>query len=530
MMKGKLKKLAALVMAAAMTFSMSGTVFADETQQTDTAKLSVSKSVESENGTTIANTYTAYEVMCATKKATGTEGAYVYTYEVTEDFKNFFGNSAYGGYQLTAEGEITDVSGSIITSDGTTINSNTTEAAKLATALEKYALANATGTNVPATLGIGYYVVVETESNLPIASKPILVDLRSETTVQPKDDEIDLTKKIVENDILVDANNASINDTIHYQVDTAIPEYEANVDTSKLTYEFKDTFINISFNADLKVFINGEEIKTGYSLEGKKGDSSFTLSFSSETIAKYQGAAVKLTYSGTLTADAKIDSTDGNPNHVKLTYTNNPNQSDSKGILEDEVTTYTYGFQIRKVDKNDDTKDMSGATFAVKDAKGTVIGSFTYGDDGTITNTKGVVTLDGNYATIKGVDEGTYTITETKAPEGYALLGSDVVITITDDGTAAGTEPTGIATIAVKTTNATLEGKNADGKDVAGASEISEGNNGTIDVIVRIENVRGISLPETGSTTMLICLAGGAAAVLLGALYFALTRKTRRMD
>ncbi|MDO4615433.1 MAG: prealbumin-like fold domain-containing protein [Lachnospiraceae bacterium] len=74
---------------------------------------------------------------------------------------------------------------------------------------------------------------------------------------------------------------------------------------------------------------------------------------------------------------------------------------------------------------------MAGAKFTIKDKDDVVIGSFEYGANGKITNTKGVITLDGNYATIKGVDEGTYTITEEQAPNGYAVLGSGVEIEIT---------------------------------------------------------------------------------------------------
>lgn len=47
--------------------------------------------------------------------------------------------------------------------------------------------------------------------------------------------------------------------------------------------------------------------------------------------------------------------------HIYRTYAIHPNKTDSKGTLEDEVKTYTYGFNIHKVDKNDDTKDMAGA-------------------------------------------------------------------------------------------------------------------------------------------------------------------------
>ncbi|MDO4620552.1 MAG: isopeptide-forming domain-containing fimbrial protein [Lachnospiraceae bacterium] len=361
-----------------------------------------------------------------------------------------------------------------------------------------------------------------------MASKPILVDLRHDTAVEPKDDNIPLEKKIVEGERLVDANNVSIGDRISYQVISEIPEYEANVDEKKLSYVFTDTFTHITFNNDLQVYI-GESTEalsdSAYTLISDADSKSFTLSLSAEVIKENQGKTVKLTYSGTLTESALVDDPNGNPNRIELDYTNNPNQEDSKGHLEDEVITYTYGFRIRKVDKNDEYKDMAGAAFEVTDKDGKVIGSFEYGNDGSIVNNKGVITLEGNYAVIKGVDAGTYTITETKAPEGYSILGSGVEIEIADgDDTAL---PTGKAVVKVTTSNASLETKDESTKNV---TELQDNGDGTIDVVVKIVNVRGISLPETGSAAMLMCMAGGAAAVLLGGLYFALTRRHRRID
>ncbi|MDO4621074.1 MAG: isopeptide-forming domain-containing fimbrial protein [Lachnospiraceae bacterium] len=510
MFKGKLKKLAALVVTAAMTLSMSSTVFAADWQTEDAAL-----SVAAKDGAT----YEAYQVM--TSKYMENNGEKVYTYEVSDDFKGFFNGSPYS---LSGDNEIMK-DGVAVAGDGRWTNTNATEAAALAQALEQYALGKGiSGTKLDATLPIGYYVVAETETSEKnaIASKPILVDLRGATTVTPKDDDIPLEKKIVEENGLVDANNVSIGDTIKYQVTSEVPTYEANVDKDKLKYVFNDTFTNIDFDKDSMVVKVGETTLTegvDYTLDAETNK--FELSFATDTILNNQGKAVTLEYAGVLNKDANVDSEDGNPNHIELTYTNNPNADKSEGKLEDDVVTYTYGFKIRKVDKNDDTKDMAGAKFTIKDSEGVVIGSFEYGVDGEITNTKGVITLEGNYATIKGVDAGTYTITEEKAPDGYAVLGSGVEIKIKDEGT---TEPTGVATVKVVTNNASIE------KDGQQVSEITENGDGTIDAVVRIENVRGISLPETGSTTMLFCLAGGAAAIVLGALYFAMTRKMRRMD
>ena len=225
-----------------------------------------------------------------------------------------------------------------------------------------------------------------------------------------------------------------------------------------------------------------------------------------------------LTYSAVLNEDAVVDNEVGNPNKIKLEYTNNPDVDNSKGVLEDDVKTYTYGFKIHKVDKNDDTKDMAGAAFEVKDSKENVIGTFEYGEDGKITNPTGaIITKDGNIATIKGVDVGNYTITETKAPKDYSMLSEPVVIKIKDSGEAAGEELNGIGKLEI-----------VSGQGTAATSV--ENNNGVIDLTVKIENVKGISLPETGGMTALYCMIGGVILIVFGGLYFGLSRRSGRKE
>lgn len=511
-MKSTTKKMFAFLLSVIMVLAMTVTAFAADDNSKVTLKI---------NNTTGA-TYTAYKVMNVSEAGQDNDGNTIYSYTVCPDFNEFFATGQDGkginGYTLNKGNEILDANGNKVLSDGTANNTNATEAAKLARALENHAIKmGITGVEIPvngASVDKGYYVVAETAttSNTVVASKPILVNLLSDVSIEPKNSKIDLEKKIVEGDQRLDANTANIGDVINYEVRTAIPTYEANVDVNKLSYVLTDTFTNLTYKKDAVIEANGTALVKDTDYTINEADDNFVLSLKPETIKAHQGENIVLTYSATLNANAVVDKPEGNPNHIKLEYTNNPNVDNSKGTLNDEVKTYTFGLKIHKVDKNDDTKDMAGAAFEVKNADGSVIGTFEYGADGQITNPTGlVITKDGNVATIKGLKDGKYTITETKAPAGYSVLSTPVVVEIKDKGKESGGEANGEGKLSIVSGQGTAE------CDV-------ENHDGTIDLMVKIENVKGISLPETGAKTAMYCLMGGAALIVLGGFYFGLEK------
>lgn len=164
---------------------------------------------------------------------------------------------------------------------------------------------------------------------------------------------------------------------------------------------------------------------------------------------------------------------------------------------------------------------MSGAEFKIYDEAGNELGSFKYGENGTITDVEGLkITTDGskNYAIITGLKEGKYSIKEVQAPQGYSMLANPVVVQITGS----------------KDENGKYNGKStltlATGSDSNDATvEVGEaGDNNTVDLVVKIFNVKGISLPETGAKTAMYCLYGGALLLVLGGIYFGLEKLSSR--
>ena len=110
------------------------------------------------------------------------------------------------------------------------------------------------------------------------------------------------------------------------------------------------------------------------------------------------------------------------------------------------------------------------------------------GHDETGTSTKVVTTDATGLITIKGLKEGTYYLHETAAPTGFNKLTHPIKIEITPD-------PSNLSQFTY-----TVNGK-ANTQD---------------DTTIKVENVKGVMLPETGSIGTIGLTVLGVAVVLLG--------------
>ena len=131
---------------------------------------------------------------------------------------------------------------------------------------------------------------------------------------------------------------------------------------------------------------------------------------------------------GTLTLNVKTKFTDevifatpsnpqGNPATASLLYSSTPtnlthtaqacaNGACAYGTQNNYIYAYTYGYNVAKTDKNDQSKLLGGAQF---DVNGDGKADYTTSTEG---DTLGRFTVN-------GVDSGTQTVNEIKAPEGY---------------------------------------------------------------------------------------------------------------
>jgi hypothetical protein len=260
--------------------------------------------------------------------------------------------------------------------------------------------------------------------------------------------------------------------------------------------------------------VTAKDAKGLKSIEGATKDSCFVV-----------------TYTAKINSSAVIGNA-GNPNTVKLTYSNNPNAEGTGETVPDTVRDFTYALNLVKLDQGTE-KALSGATFTIKvktaDDKASE-GKYVKAD-GTLTSSKDDATLttgtDGKI-NVKGLDNGTYTVTEESAPNGYTKVDPFVfTITPTIDETNQ--------SVTLKSELTTSDPKHV----VAGLTDGTAGDNtlnvtngsGVTDnktVNITVGDVKSVGLPLTGQAGIGVTLAAGGAVLALGV--YRVVRSRREQD
>ena len=230
----------------------------------------------------------------------------------------------------------------------------------------------------------------------------------------------------------------------------------------------------------------------------------------------YSDCTMRITYAATLTADAQMGDKD-NPNEVVLTWKRtNTTYFDT---LEDCCHAYTYGVDVLKQfsdgkgsaqnvkfllhnDTDDcyiiaDLKDgvYYAKGFAAKKADATTF----------VPNVQG-------HVVVKGLEDDTYSLTETATDKGYILLKEAVKIVITTKENGA-CEQCGAKLL---TAAGTVNGK---------AVSMTDGN---AIVPLTVVNNPGFDLPKTGGYGTWMFTIGGVA--LLGAAAFIVVKSRKRNE
>ena len=227
----------------------------------------------------------------------------------------------------------------------------------------------------------------------------------------------------------------------------------------------------------------------------------------------YSDCTMRITYAATLTADAKLGDTD-NPNEVVLTWKRtNTTYFDT---LKDCCHVYTYGIDVLKQFSDNggnlqnvkfrlhnDTDDV----FVIADLKDGVY--YAKGFAAKKTDATTFVPNSSGHIVVKGLEDDTYSLTETATDKGYVLLRNAVKIVIktAENGQC---EKCGAKLLTASTT---VNGKNvtmADGNAIAPLTVI---------------NNPGFDLPKTGGYGTWMFTIGGVA--LLGAAAFIVVKSRK---
>ena len=505
-----MRKIFALVIALVLVLAMSASAFA--------ATITVTNPDPSTDENTALETYTAYKIFSAVK-ASGTtittsgttqtaSGAISYEIKSTDAwFSTLFtaegaaqsgqtwfvateipgkSTTEYKVYQVAASTTMTDEAAAIACADWLLANKPNGATA----------ITLAVGDN---TVDDGYYLVTSSlGSNLGLATADIpmtIVEKNVFPSIDKKQNDTSATSAYADTTV-----DVAVNDTIYYELVVFVP---ATADKDLVVTDTLSSGLTFSYTAGSSFAVKAGESATSFTtaltentdwaVSGTPTANGFVINIkpTTATLGKY----VEIQFSAKV--NEKAIATDTlKKNEAVLTYSNYKQT--------DFVEYETNAAGAIKVDGKDNTKTLEGAKFKLQlngaDLAVVKVTDATNGDyyRPALASETGVeieTAADGKIQ-IRGLDDDsakTYTLVETKAPDGYNLL----------------TTPT---TLTVAANNTTAEGKPLAAVNVTG---------------IKIVNNQGSVLPSTGGIGTTIFYVVGAI-LIIGAGVVLVTR--RRMN
>ena len=334
--------------------------------------------------------------------------------------------------------------------------------------------------------------------------------------------------------------SASIGDTVDYQIISTLPTITSKasalseytyVDTLSKGIKYNKNDVVIEFFRDAgctdKIATwaeNSGKFTVGYddaantmtirmTDTGLSEINEATTVYTDSVKRGYSDCTMRITYAATLTTDAQMGDTD-NPNEVVLTWKRtNTTYFDT---LKDCCHVYTYGIDVLKQfsDNGGNVRNVkfrlhndSDDCYIIADLKDGV-----YYAKGFATKKADATTFIPNssgHIVVKGLEDDTYSLTETATDKGYVLLKDavEIVIKAAENGQC---EKCGAKLL---TASATVNGKDVTMTDVSAIVPLTVVNN------------PGFDLPKTGGYGVWMYTVGGV--LLLGAAAFIVVKSRK---
>jgi len=450
-----IRKAIGLLMALALTVTMSAAVFA-----ATGGSITVENPKEGE-------TYTAYRIFDVVYN----DDQSAYSYTIASDSLWLPVVQSYAG--VTLSDAVTD-------GDGNTFYIVTKNDQFSAAAFAKLlqgaaagkigvALTLVNGKAAASGLELGYYFVSSTSG--------ALCNL---TTTQP--DAVIYDKNDVPFEKTADDVSVEVGQTVEFVIEGKVPD-TTGFDT--YVYEISDIMsTGLTFGKDVKLYVDGVLMTDHYTLTNTPADegaTGFKLTVDVMQLQDLTGKQIKVTYSAIVNADAVSVI---QKNKAELKYSNDPTDSTKFTTIPDEVKLYTAKIVIDKFETGNEEKKLAGAQFVlmndasefyVYDASTETVSWAAEQKDATV-----ITTDDAGRGAFIGLEDGTYTLKEIKAPAGYNLLTDTIDITI----------------------------------------EGSDSDDTTLTVEADVANNTGSQLPSTGGTGTTVFYILGTILMMASALFF----------
>lgn len=488
-----------MLQMAPVQLQFANSVIVANAEETTSGTITITNAKEGE-------TYSAYRILNY-EAVTDTTGVYT----VNDIWKAFIESSEY--FTVDSNGYVT----STLTDD--TVKTFAKEVISYAKENNITADASVTATadgTVTLDATYGYYVL---DSSVGTVCMVTTTNPNAEVAEKNDVPTIDKTVKEDSSKEYGDANDDEIGEKVYYTLNL-------NAKVGAENYCAHDTMTEgLTFNNDVIVTLNGEEVPSGYYNVYTNGQSytdsygeehtvteTFVVMFTSEFEESVtEDATYVISYTATINENAVIAG-DGNTNTVELTYSHN-------GKTEQDITTtYVYKFNLHKYAQGDENTNLAGAKFVLFRGTATYDSSLTAKENveaNAANEIKLVKEESGEYrvataeeiesgetvdyiettstgdVVINGLDADTYSMIEIEAPSGYNLLGSVVNVQISNNDS--------IGTYKVEGT--------------------------TDNLTVKVANSTGSLLPSTGGIGTTIFYIVGAALIIVAVSALVIKRK-----
>lgn len=207
--------------------------------------------------------------------------------------------------------------------------------------------------------------------------------------------------------------------TVYFTLTGKIPSYSASY--TNAAYILTDT---ASSGLDLPANLKGtiESQLDANAAEVTVNERTITIAFNTAYILANGNKDIRITYPATVNGTAS--NFNAATNTLEVNYSNAPGSTTSGTSVETHHYTFDLNNVLVKVD-SDQTTTLTGAEFTLTS---------------TTDQTKSFRSISDANGNINftGLDAGTYTLVETKAPAGYALSGKEYTVTITPTYNNAG--------------------------------------------------------------------------------------------